>query len=1063
MDKKALIPNILIGFGILVAALLLSASLFAQKAAVKDRTLGQDQAAVRMLGIEGQGALTYLDSAAILAAVKAKKDFEASGGLETDYEGGGYPCGSILGRAYWYNDGQECIPPFEEALTNFFREALTGHLNDHPYLSYPGFTYTLTPRKDHKTDIEGTGVRSLLFGTSFKGKDFSYFQKTSFTPDYPEAITPVELKYGSRGGKEPEKIVVHYTVTKDAYDAISVLESRGLSYHYIIGHDGKVYQLAPESGSAWHAGCSVAEEGNKCLLPGMNQRSIGISFVNCGNDKKCQSLRPSSTCETTQGSKESCSVSKGGAYYEDYDQAQIEAFVKLVADIVRRNPQLAPSGSVSKETFLMHSDITTTKYDPGPLFTKEFDDIIKRINQELRTTQVAQRSDITKVSAITPPKSPEEQAQETASQFAAPQGTTSQKQSLIGPSAWCTGQEAPASSSYAQRIEVEAFNSNGQTYLQASIAAGLEYDVDPALLITHMIHESSMGQNNACTAKGKSALTGCGWPTSCSKDCGCTGENVQSDKEQLRCTARTDLAAYQEAMSGAGNAAGQYEKCNQYAADPDKMWTCMLCIYQGNYAKDVTGTGAPYFTKDGTCDYAERFKETYCSWNAYLAASGAIENYDVSGGIGGQRESATYSLPVSFKATMDVDLDRYRRIGEFVKGVIEKCPDNDPQACLQEAIQEHNTLNSDLKLSTDCDDNEYLAGFLKQYASCEQRPAGVPCSIEAATMTQDPFFLRINLTGMWEITKKDEEDPLSREAYPGYDHDRIAYQQQEPEERNITILFHHQNDHPYADIYLNSNLDPLQKDIDLEQHPLVFTNDEKNRTYLDMDAEQAMPAANTSFTICEEEKGKEGFVFALDLEDPLPPPVKGLAVNYHDELEAYELRWEPATSYEEGGAVNDIMSYEVYCSWGAIEEGSLLDEKDLTATITRKDKGPFPPKAYEEQGSMSVLVDQCAGRPIGGGKVWFAVIAKDSSGQYSVEYENQGVSPLSIGRMGFDTIDPSATTGLQSEEVVEPSLSTQGLPSGLLPEQANALLPLLKRYYFPASSTSDILAMLTRQ
>jgi hypothetical protein len=43
-------------------------------------------------------------------------------------------------------------------------------------------------------------------------------------------------------------------------------------------------------------------------------------------------------------------------------------------------------------------------------------------------------------------------------------------------------------------------------------------------------------------------------------------------------------------------------------------------VYQGNYNSDITGNHGNYFTRDGTCDYADRFRDSYCGWDAYFSS-----------------------------------------------------------------------------------------------------------------------------------------------------------------------------------------------------------------------------------------------------------------------------------------------------------------------------------------------------------------------------------------------------------------------------------------------------------
>lgn len=94
-------------------------------------------------------------------------------------------------------------------------------------------------------------------------------------------------------GVRPSLIVVHGTAgSSDAGDVSWCCTSQAqldqqhgkgkysaVSYHYIIGRDGKIYQLVPDDKRAWHAGVS-SYNGRK----GCNDFSIGIGISNNGEE-----------------------------------------------------------------------------------------------------------------------------------------------------------------------------------------------------------------------------------------------------------------------------------------------------------------------------------------------------------------------------------------------------------------------------------------------------------------------------------------------------------------------------------------------------------------------------------------------------------------------------------------------------------------------------------------------------------------------------------------------------------------------------------------------------------
>lgn len=124
-------------------------------------------------------------------------------------------------------------------------------------------------------------------------------------------------------------IVLHQTEMESAGAALLTLQTRNsggrVSAHYLIGEDGRLYQLVAESERAWHAGASrwggVAD---------LNSGSIGIELDNDG--------------------------------VEPFSQAQIDTLLKLLADITGRL-------DIPRHLVIGHGDIAPTrKRDPSALF-----------------------------------------------------------------------------------------------------------------------------------------------------------------------------------------------------------------------------------------------------------------------------------------------------------------------------------------------------------------------------------------------------------------------------------------------------------------------------------------------------------------------------------------------------------------------------------------------------------------------------------------------------------------------------------------------------------------------
>lgn len=130
-------------------------------------------------------------------------------------------------------------------------------------------------------------------------------------------------------------LVLHYTVL-DFDRSLKVLTTGGqVSSHYLVrDQPPQIYQLVDENRRAWHAGPSFwAGHSN------LNSSSIGIEIVNPGYT------------DTPQG-----------RVYAPFPQAQVDAVIALVKDIVARH-QIRP------ERIIGHADIAPgRKQDPGPAF-----------------------------------------------------------------------------------------------------------------------------------------------------------------------------------------------------------------------------------------------------------------------------------------------------------------------------------------------------------------------------------------------------------------------------------------------------------------------------------------------------------------------------------------------------------------------------------------------------------------------------------------------------------------------------------------------------------------------
>jgi len=79
--------------------------------------------------------------------------------------------------------------------------------------------------------------------------------------------------------RRPEFVIIHHTSNDTAAQALAVLtdHKREVSAHYLVGRDGRVWQLVDERKRAWHAGAS--RWGGDADV---NSSSIGIELDNDG-------------------------------------------------------------------------------------------------------------------------------------------------------------------------------------------------------------------------------------------------------------------------------------------------------------------------------------------------------------------------------------------------------------------------------------------------------------------------------------------------------------------------------------------------------------------------------------------------------------------------------------------------------------------------------------------------------------------------------------------------------------------------------------------------------------
>ena len=139
------------------------------------------------------------------------------------------------------------------------------------------------------------------------------------SPNFDERVLPVSM------------LVLHYTGMPDAESAIARLTDPDakVSAHYVVCEEGRIHRLVDEEKRAWHAGRSYWRG-----ITDVNSASIGIEIVNPGHEFG----------------------------YRPFPEAQMDALLPLVADIVKRH-------RIARANVVGHSDVAPArKQDPGELF-----------------------------------------------------------------------------------------------------------------------------------------------------------------------------------------------------------------------------------------------------------------------------------------------------------------------------------------------------------------------------------------------------------------------------------------------------------------------------------------------------------------------------------------------------------------------------------------------------------------------------------------------------------------------------------------------------------------------
>lgn len=187
----------------------------------------------------------------------------------------------------------------------------------------------------------------------------------------------------SRLGTKIDAIVLHYTAGGDIEATWSwFMDSAAqASAHFIVDRDGKIVQVVPLDQRAWHVGQGQFEVNGKRVVEAVDRSAIGIELANygllqkqgndyfyeCGHEMRKYNKEKYGPPVMAQlkfmGSVDY--VVEG--YWEPYREAQIDAAVKLCAELIDEY-------AIPPQRIVGHEDLAYPvgrKVDPGPCFPWE--------------------------------------------------------------------------------------------------------------------------------------------------------------------------------------------------------------------------------------------------------------------------------------------------------------------------------------------------------------------------------------------------------------------------------------------------------------------------------------------------------------------------------------------------------------------------------------------------------------------------------------------------------------------------------------------------------------------
>lgn len=183
------------------------------------------------------------------------------------------------------------------------------------------------------------------------------YQNNKLSGPYIAKWLPPSLTEPRQG--EITHIVIHFSSNalhkpEDPFnvdDLYRIFLEAGVSTHYLIDREGKIYQLVEEELAAWHAG--------KGSLPGfpeytnrLNHHSIGIELLAIGTEEEMKKINPQIDYQSIDPA------------HIGFTDSQYRSLSTLIQEIISRHPNI----TFDRKHIIGHDEYTDRKSDPGTLF-----------------------------------------------------------------------------------------------------------------------------------------------------------------------------------------------------------------------------------------------------------------------------------------------------------------------------------------------------------------------------------------------------------------------------------------------------------------------------------------------------------------------------------------------------------------------------------------------------------------------------------------------------------------------------------------------------------------------